>query len=208
MDIGTAVSWVQLGIWMVGLVILVTRIVSGKTQVPQWVKTLATSNVLLTGVIISGLTLSAVQLYRQANYQCVNPRDLDASNLDIKSLERIEGKQYSNESVEVDGKYFEDCTFENVTFIIHGKKTAAFYHNNWYVGVKLLTDNASVSSFIEFTLPFRMLGTDVQWGEDQKTHMVWLKRTFSGTWGYSGAPGVPAQIFPAPAQNQKPSDSH
>lgn len=208
MDIGTIVSWIQLAIWVVGLVILVMRIVSGKTQVPRWVKRLGASNVLLACFIISGLVFSAVQLYRQANYQCFNPADLDASKLDLRSLERIEKKQYSNETVEVDGKYFEDCTFENVTFLFHGRKTAAFYHNNVYVGVKLLTDNQAIAAYTEFMLPFRMLGADVQWGEDQNTHSVWLKRRFSGTWGYSGGPGVPAQVFPVPDQNQKPSDTH
>lgn len=151
--------------------------------------------------VVGSLLLSAIGWYRQQQYQCVDPADLDASKLDIKSLERIEKKHYSNESVEVDGKYFEDCTFENVTFIFHGKRSAAFYHNSIFAGVKLLSDNASITAFTEFMLPFRMLGTDVQWGEDQNTHNVWLKKNFSGDWGYSGGPGVPAQIYPAPNQN-------
>ena len=49
-------------------------------------------------------------------------------------LELISGQNYVNKTIDVDGKSFRDCIFENVTFMFHGTAPADFVGTNRIMG--------------------------------------------------------------------------
>jgi hypothetical protein len=49
-------------------------------------------------------------------------RNGDVANWDTSHLKRIEHQYYKNQTVTLDGKEFIDTTFDNVTFMYHGKE--------------------------------------------------------------------------------------
>lgn len=62
--------------------------------------------------------------------------------------EIIAGHSFMNSTVEVDGKSFRDCKFQNVTFVFHGKAPVEFVGTNQISGsFSLNTDNLAVTMF-------------------------------------------------------------
>lgn len=57
----------------------------------------------------------------------------------------VSGHTYVNKSIEIDGKSFRDCSFENVSFIFHGLAPAEFLGNTKMSrGFSLDTDNPAI----------------------------------------------------------------
>src|SRR6266849_245470 len=68
------------------------------------------------------LVLSAVGLYFS-----FHPDPLHYKNK--RFTETIQDRVYTNERVELDGKMYEHCTFNNVTFVFHGTGPVGFRNN-------------------------------------------------------------------------------
>lgn len=61
------------------------------------------------------------------------------------NFEMVKGKKFYNERVVLDGKKYEDCTFENVTFVYNGTTPVHFSHNRVMGRVLFASDNPSVN---------------------------------------------------------------
>lgn len=61
-------------------------------------------------------------------YKRIHKEDLRNAELGkpIDKLQAVEGKTFRGEAVDVDGKKFDHCTFQNVKLRYHGKSAAAF----------------------------------------------------------------------------------
>jgi hypothetical protein len=206
MDVGTFVGWIQLAIWVVGILIGIGRIVSGKKQMPRWLTKLVASNVLIGIVVCSGFALSIVQLHRQLTYECVKISDLDGRTFPINSLERVEGQNFNSETVEVDGKYFEDCTFTNATLLLHGKRTEAFYHATWNGSTTVMTDNPIIATYLEMLIAFKPFDSNRVLVREDHQGKMWVTIALSGDYEYDANPrsGRPRQFTPLP-QSPTPS---
>jgi hypothetical protein len=74
-----------------------------------------------------------------------------------KINQTIYGKTFRNETVELDGKSFDHCTFENVTLVYHGTGLWDFKESTF--GPSLLrTDNASIKAFNQLLEFYRKTG--------------------------------------------------
>lgn len=68
--------------------------------------------------------------------------------------EVVQGHNFVNTSIEIDGKAFRQCRFENVTFIFHGKAPVEFTSDNQFTGNKLRfdTDDPAVMAFMQLRM--------------------------------------------------------
>ena len=103
-------------------------------------------------------------------------------------MEHVRHRNFLNETVEIDGRDFEDCTFTNVKLMTHGKKSSAFHHGTFYGTVALTTDNDALSAFGEAMWSLGMTSYDGV-GEDAKKNF-WISRRYVG-------PGRLPEKFPA-----------
>jgi hypothetical protein len=69
--------------------------------------------------------------------------------------EVIYGKTFRNETIEIDGKKFDHCRFENVTLIYHALAPADFVEATWSGNVYINTDNDAAKGFIMLTEQMR-----------------------------------------------------
>ncbi len=85
------------------------------------------------------------------------------------------GRKFVNEAVEVDGKQFVNCYFENTKFLFHGKDTFSLQHNVFEHGVVYATDNHAIGAYGELLAVSRMLETPdhgVTWTSDKGSFSV------------------------------------
>jgi len=68
------------------------------------------------------------------------------------ALTKVEGQKYLNEEVEIDGKEFSDCTFENVTLLYHGRGATSFENNVFSKSVHIKTDDRAADVYFEAAL--------------------------------------------------------
>ncbi len=76
---------------------------------------------------------------------------------DTSKLEHVLFKSFSNQEVVLDGKYFEDCTFRNVTLVFEGKRPSSIAHNNFDTGgqplqIKIFDGPQYASAVLTMTL--------------------------------------------------------
>jgi hypothetical protein len=75
--------------------------------------------------------------------------------LNAGQLEVIYGRSYRNEEVTVDGKKFDHCNFENITFFYHGTAPWAFIESKFITSPNtkyyLRTDNDSIKGYTDLT---------------------------------------------------------
>ena len=64
-----------------------------------------------------------------------------------KPAEKVYAKTFVNQTVEADGKIFDRCTFENVTFMYHGLAEWGFTEDTFKGNIIVDTDNVSLKSF-------------------------------------------------------------
>ncbi len=64
-----------------------------------------------------------------------------------QKLERIIRHTFTNTTVELDGKSFEDCRFENVTLMFHGTAPFALINVTLAGSIKTATDNKAIRNF-------------------------------------------------------------
>ena len=115
MDIGTAVNWTQVLLWLAALGIYVSRITRGKKRMPAWLL----SNRTLGVVIFLGLSATGLSFYFGRSVPGFRENDYT----------EVRGKKFSNEKVVLDGNKFEYCEFDNVTFVYDGTAGFAFRFN-------------------------------------------------------------------------------
>jgi hypothetical protein len=60
----------------------------------------------------------------------------------------VYGQSFRNESVEIDGKKFDHCKFENVTIVFHALAPADFLECQWTGAIYLKTDNDGAKGFM------------------------------------------------------------
>jgi hypothetical protein len=85
----------------------------------------------------------------------------------VSELELVQGKTFTNETIEIEGKNFLDCTFNNVRFVVHGKQTTAIQHNHFHGPVVLTTDNHAIAAFAELLAAFNVFRQEgVTWKSD------------------------------------------
>jgi|SRR5215469_3987800 len=156
MDIGTIVSWIQLGVWVIGGVLYVCRILRGRTPMPATVNRILStrilsSNVTLGVVIISGIVLSGFSLY-------VSHHPPEKVKIVEKVVEkpyrfewhghvdftRVVSKTFESQSVLLDGMSYRYCKFNNVTFIWNGTAPFQFDHNIVTGNYGYYTDNMAI----------------------------------------------------------------
>jgi len=65
-------------------------------------------------------------------------------------IERIYSKSFLNQTVEIDGKTFDHCHFENVTFMFHGRAGWNFIQPTFQGSLAAATDNQSMLAFEQF----------------------------------------------------------
>ena len=96
-------------------------------------------NGLLIILALCGIGLTGLGLYR--SYSAGWQPDLDTKH-------PIVGKTFRNQEVQVDGKIFNRCTFENVTFFYRAKQPFQMAGCT-FLGTRLIrTDNAEVVGMV------------------------------------------------------------
>jgi hypothetical protein len=95
---------------------------------------------LFGGLLAFSFLLSTVSIYSvwRADY-----------DVPLDQMEHVRHRNFLNETVEIDGRDFEDCTFTNVKLMMHGKKSGAFHHGTFYGTVALTTDTDALFAFGE-----------------------------------------------------------
>ncbi len=157
-DPSPIVSWIQIGLWAIALVVFLISVIRG--ELPGWLAWLS-SRQLVGIAICAGLVVSLVSVYFSYTKDCAKlPPPIN--------LENIYGRAYKNEEVQLDGKKFDHCTFENVTFVFEGKALYSFD------GVRFIgnpphvrSDNAVVHGalYIVQFLNRAYPGQNIQWGK-------------------------------------------
>jgi hypothetical protein len=113
------------------------KFVRGKLSKPT--KPSRKREILLLAAVIGSLVMSAVGWYRSAH-----------PNVDSWSLLRVEtiyAKSFLNETVELDGKHFDRCHFENVKLLYHGLGPVSFNGSDFKGQVWVGSDNIAIRDF-------------------------------------------------------------
>jgi len=74
--------------------------------------------------------------------------------------EQITGRTYTNESVEIDGKVFTECTFQNATLVYHCLAPTTFFKPQFKGTLMVKTDNQAAKAFSEFAESLKQLGAN------------------------------------------------
>ena len=89
-------------------------------------KRVLTSSWVIPALIIAGFIMSAFSL-EQA--YVVKHSDLTFVDLPLAKQQVVEDKTFQDEAVELDGKFFKNCTFRNVRLVYRGRAPFSFSHN-------------------------------------------------------------------------------
>jgi hypothetical protein len=131
MDVPTAVSWVQAGIWVATGIGRFVKKNEGGMSKP------ILSSKALTAAIVIGILTSAYSLY--LNYR---PRAFEYDHR--AKFQVISGRFYENEVVDLDGKDYENCTFVNVTLRYDGTTDVRVNHNDFKGTLSFRSDNPAI----------------------------------------------------------------
>jgi hypothetical protein len=121
MDKGDWEFAISLAIGLFGFLGLDWKVVGGRLQMPH----LNVRNSIVAALLLISISFSATGWYQL--------RHIDRLHWTMKDsdMEVIYGKTYRNEKVEMDGKKFDHCTFENVTFVYHALAPTGFNQSNF-----------------------------------------------------------------------------
>jgi len=73
-------------------------------------------------------------------------------------METVYGHTYRNETVDIDGKNFDHCKFDNVTLRYHGAAPMKFASSDFTGKLFLVTDNDAAAAYAQLTETFRRSG--------------------------------------------------
>jgi len=146
MDLSAVTNWGTVGSWILTAVAWLGRAYDKKKRkeqvVPDWLRSLLRSDVFMGLLILVGLCGSIGMLLRPkdcAHFENANPQ----------SLQIVRGKFYKNEVIEIDGKMFDHCDFENVTFKYNGTALYGFNESVTHGrDFRVTTDNQIIGSSI------------------------------------------------------------
>ena len=115
---------------------------AANSQTKRWFLVLAASTMAL---VFSGIGL----------YRTIRPTSYDFAHPPTKDLELVDNpRPFINETIEVDGKNFQNCTFTNVRLVFQGKKTETFQNNKFYGTIVIATPNHGIAAFAELISAF------------------------------------------------------
>jgi hypothetical protein len=173
MDIGTLVSWLQFVWWIVVGIGYLIKLSKREATMPSWLS----SNKVWGAAVVIGLVVSSLSLYlnyRKGGIENFQPM----ATLAASDLVQIKNKHFLNESVDVDGKNFENCTFDNAKLIYHGEKGFTMDHIHFNGTIVVTADKDAISGFGELLANFGMIsGPGVSFGEDEH-YNFWVRRVF------------------------------
>jgi hypothetical protein len=138
--IGTLLALVALG---VALLTADWTLVRGRIRVPF----LKTPMIIVLCLILASLGLSSIGWYISLHQSpnCIHFKPTKGQT--------VYGQHFLNQEVELDNRYFEECTFENVTFIYHGIGPTGFKNTRANLDpplkgvIALKTDNDAAKTF-------------------------------------------------------------
>jgi hypothetical protein len=167
-DITPLVNWGTVALWLFSLFGWVTALYRGKPLTGPL--SFLSSRQLLVVAICVGLGLSSFSLYLSYTKNC--------KKWPSTKLETVYGRAYRNEEVKLDGKKFDHCTFENVTFRLEGEALYSFNDSHLVGG----------------TLPQVRTRNDIVGGTLYLVGLI--NRAYPGkglTWGQKDEQGNPVQ---------------
>jgi hypothetical protein len=74
----------------------------------------------------------------------------------------INDKQFFNEEVILDGKHFDRCRFENITFVLKGIKPYSLTNCDFYGSIVIKPDNPSLASLLALQKGIGMIPSDTR----------------------------------------------
>jgi hypothetical protein len=153
-------------------------------QAPVW-----RQRFLLAIVLVSFL-LSGIGLYSSHHADSLH------WTMTVDQLQEVYGRTFRNETVVMDGKKFDHCTFDNVTFVYHGLTPYSFVEAQFVKPGKIMvkTDNDGIKGFYQF----------IVWLD----HQPGISATIEGSINDKGnivplVPGVPITTPKEPAPDTK-----
>jgi hypothetical protein len=123
--------------------------------------------ILLLAAVIGSLVLSSVGWYRSTH------PDVDSWRL--PNVDTIYAKSFLNETVQLDGRHFDHCHFENVKLLYHGLGPVSFNASDFKGQVWVGSDNIGIRNFGIMNAELTRLGTLIQlhqWVEMDKNGNV------------------------------------
>jgi hypothetical protein len=121
----------------------------------------------------------------------------DYRKFQSNQMETISRHTYFNESVEVDGKIFDRCSFTNVTFTYHGTATFSFNGASFAGNIIAQTDNAAAKAYLSLVHAIRKVpGVNA---------LVVAEKDTAGNISVVSREEIPAQGPPEQAIAQPPS---
>ena len=97
-------------------------------------RTISLSSALL---VVLTTALVVYLFHSQSKYEYISLID----------MEQVHEKSFSNTTIEVDGKYFTQCTFNNVTLIFHGRKHFGMEGNHFFGPLIFHTDDMAAEQY-------------------------------------------------------------
>lgn len=152
MDISSLVNWLQLGLWVVAAVIYISRLPFVKKRIPKW--GVFSSNKAIGVIIVFGLIATGISFY-------LNYRERPWEYRRGENLIEVRNRTYKNEKVVLDGHRYQDCVFENVTFVYNGTADIDFSHNKIGGSRGFETSNPAVSGTLDFLKGMGYLRDDI-----------------------------------------------
>jgi hypothetical protein len=115
---------------------------------------------IIAGSLIGSVVLSCVSIYaawHPAKFKY--PPDFGhLQQIDCEAGPNA-GRKFVSETVEIDGKEFVNCYFENAKLLFHGNDTFSLQHNLFEHSVVYTTDNHAIAAFVELLAVSEMLET-------------------------------------------------
>lgn len=141
MDISTIVSSIQVVIWLVALILWIGRITRGEANMHPWMAKALSSNGLIGIVVALGLAMSAITIWE------IHTRTGRFKHIAAAEMEHVEEKPFTNESLELDGKYFFKDKFDNTRIVFRGAKEFAMQGNDFFSQTFFHTDNSQAETY-------------------------------------------------------------
>ena len=144
MNVSDIVNWGTIGIWLVGFVLWIGRLLRGEVTMHPWLEKLLSSNGLLGVVIFAGLLSTGGMVYQ--NYRENHLGKLEDVTVTAypppgtsQTMQVISGQTFENESLPLDGHVYDHCTFVNVCLLYDGgayQLQHVTFKDHWKVCVK------------------------------------------------------------------------
>ena len=115
-------------------------------------------------LMLASLAISSFGWYRVNNYSYLT-NDWMGIDERWKLYKKIDvwNKRFMNEVVDVDGRRYVDCTFENVTFLYNATAPWEFSGTTTITGtINIKTDNRRLGAFLEFLRRTNSLNPDAR----------------------------------------------